>query len=187
MLLRTVLGGSNESLVSRTVKALGSLPLPGATVGISINWPWSWSGLLQAAPKKRTSHQKKRQRQLAGNNQQKPLRNLNRCPACGHVKRAHTLCMHCVQQIRSTWRNQEKVRLESTKDKSKYYDESKLSPQDAAFNYPSSISRPSQYQEKLADREEYVLRRPRSLEATAKTSKKKSLPLILRKPYKESE
>lgn len=186
LLFRTVLGGQNESLVSRTAKIVGSIPLPGLSVGISINWPWSWSGLLQAAPKKRTSHQKKRQRQLAGNNQQKPLRGLNRCPACGHVKRAHTLCMHCVQEIRKTWRSQERERAAS--EGSKQYDPSELTPEDTAFNYPSPVSRPSVYQEKLADRESYVLSRPRTLEAKPKTAKeKKHLPLILRRPYKDSE
>lgn len=184
LLLRTVLRGPEKSLLGRLVNEIvpGSVRMP--SLGISLQWPWSWSGIFQAAPKKRTSHQKKRQRQLAGNNQQKPIRSLNKCPACGHVKRAHTLCMNCVQQIRRGWRQRDREEIEASRDPSKFYDESKLSPEDRDFNYPKRINRPSVYQEKLADRDSYVLKYPKTLSAKPRPLKEKKLPMLLRRPYR---
>ena len=52
--------------------------------------------ILRAVPKKKTSHRKKRQRFMAG----KALRDvteLNKCSACGNVKRAHLLCPYCAR------------------------------------------------------------------------------------------
>lgn len=46
-------------------------------------------------PKKKTSHMKKRHRQMAGKGL-KDVTALNRCSACGHLKRAHFLCPYCV-------------------------------------------------------------------------------------------
>ncbi|KAI1445711.1 hypothetical protein F5Y02DRAFT_385098 [Annulohypoxylon stygium] len=57
-----------------------------------------WEGILRAVPKKKTSHMKKRHRQMAG----KALRDvtsLNRCPACGKVKKMHTLCSSCMMHV----------------------------------------------------------------------------------------
>lgn len=54
-----------------------------------------WEGILKAVPKKKTSHRKKRQRFMAGKGL-KDLTSLNRCAACGRVKRAHILCTYCV-------------------------------------------------------------------------------------------
>lgn len=54
-----------------------------------------WNGLLNAVPKKKTSHMKKRHRQMAG----KALKDataLNRCSSCGRLKQAHVLCPYCV-------------------------------------------------------------------------------------------
>lgn len=80
--------------------------LPSITIKVTIPSLSQWTGILLAAPKKKTSHQKKRQRQLApGKKQIKVLNNLNRCPSCGHYKRAHTLCMVCVGQIQHHWKN----------------------------------------------------------------------------------
>jgi len=49
-------------------------------------------------------------RQLAGK-ALKDVTALNKCSACGRVKRAHVLCEHCVQDIKNMWlgkeRNQE--------------------------------------------------------------------------------
>ncbi|KAK4150303.1 hypothetical protein C8A00DRAFT_46279 [Chaetomidium leptoderma] len=53
-----------------------------------------WESILKAVPKKKTSHMKKRHRQMAG----KALKDVNslcKCPACGEVKRMHFLCPHC--------------------------------------------------------------------------------------------
>ncbi|KAI4288362.1 MAG: hypothetical protein L6R35_002378 [Caloplaca aegaea] len=55
-----------------------------------------WESILRAVPKKKTSHRKKRQRFLAGK-ALKDVTNLNRCSACGTVKRSHLLCPYCVQ------------------------------------------------------------------------------------------
>jgi len=186
-LIRSVLGPRTLGLphaVERAVEPIIPKFPRSVSVSISLEWPWSWSGLLRAVPKQRSSHQKKRQRQLAGNNQQKPLHNLNRCPACGHVKRAHTLCMNCVQGIRRTWRARDRAHQESQRDPTKFYDPSKLSKEDAEFNYPSRVNRPSEYDEKLADRESYVLDRPETLVAKQKKTSKEKLPLLVRKPYK---
>jgi large subunit ribosomal protein L32 len=72
-----------------------SLALP-----ISINVPPIladlWESVLRAVPKKKTSHMKKRHRQMAGK-ALKDVQNLNKCPSCGQIKRAHVLCPHCVR------------------------------------------------------------------------------------------
>ncbi|KAL8650507.1 MAG: hypothetical protein Q9210_003782 [Variospora velana] len=57
-----------------------------------------WESILRAVPKKKTSHRKKRQRFLAGK-ALKDVTNLNRCSACGTVKRSHLLCPYCVQVV----------------------------------------------------------------------------------------
>jgi len=54
-----------------------------------------WESILRAVPKKKTSHKKKRQRFLAGKALQ-DVTALNKCSACGNVKRAHLLCPFCV-------------------------------------------------------------------------------------------
>lgn len=73
------------------------------------NAAWSlWDGLLLAAPKKKVSHQKRRQKLLGpAKKQLKVLNNLNRCPSCGHYKRAHTLCMNCVIEVKNYWRKKD--------------------------------------------------------------------------------
>lgn len=55
-----------------------------------------WDSVLRAVPKKKTSHMKKRHRQMAGK-ALKDVKALNRCPGCGQIKRAHVLCSHCVK------------------------------------------------------------------------------------------
>lgn len=54
-----------------------------------------WDGILNAVPKKKTSHMKKRHRQMAGK-ALKDVTHLNKCPACGHTKKMHTLCPQCM-------------------------------------------------------------------------------------------
>src|SRR5436305_260271 len=66
-----------------------SLNVPGLLGGI-------WEGILKAVPKKKTSHMKKRHRQLAGK-ALKDVNSINSCPACGKPKRAHLLCPYCVE------------------------------------------------------------------------------------------
>ncbi|KAI4242245.1 MAG: hypothetical protein L6R40_004116 [Gallowayella cf. fulva] len=62
-----------------------------------------WESVLRAVPKKKTSHRKKRQRFLAGK-ALKDVTSLNKCSACGNVKRAHLLCPYCVQEIHDMWK-----------------------------------------------------------------------------------
>lgn len=58
--------------------------------------------ILRAAPKKRPSHRRTREKLYApGDKQIQHLENLGRCPACGHVKRSHLMCMHCFAEIRT--------------------------------------------------------------------------------------
>jgi large subunit ribosomal protein L32 len=64
------------------------LNVPGIIEGL-------WESILRAVPKKKTSHMKKRHRQMAGK-ALKDVTALNKCSACGHVKRAHLLCPYCV-------------------------------------------------------------------------------------------
>jgi ribosomal protein L32 len=52
--------------------------------------------LWMAAPKKKTSHARKRLRQL--NKQLKNLTSIYPCPLCGHAKRTHRLCLNCLKQ-----------------------------------------------------------------------------------------
>ncbi|KAL8785341.1 MAG: hypothetical protein Q9213_003406 [Squamulea squamosa] len=79
-----------------------------------------WESLLRAVPKKKTSHRKKRQRFLAGK-ALKDVTSLNKCSACGNVKRAHLLCPYCVQEIHDMWktRGEEDVEGETIRDESR--------------------------------------------------------------------
>ncbi|KAJ5799147.1 uncharacterized protein N7518_001215 [Penicillium psychrosexuale] len=76
-------------------------------VSISLNIPSLlsdlWDSVLRAVPKKKTSHMKKRHRQMAGK-ALKDVKSLNRCPGCGQIKRAHLLCPTCVKDIKESWR-----------------------------------------------------------------------------------
>lgn len=73
--------------------------LPAALVPIPALLGELWDGLLKAVPKKKTSHMKKRHRQMAGK-ALKDVTALNKCSACGRLKRAHVLCPYCVQSER---------------------------------------------------------------------------------------
>ncbi|PYH47690.1 mitochondrial 54S ribosomal protein bL32m [Aspergillus saccharolyticus JOP 1030-1] len=61
-----------------------------------------WESVLRAVPKKKTSHMKKRHRQMAGK-ALKDVRSLSTCSGCGQIKRAHVLCPHCVSSIKKEW------------------------------------------------------------------------------------
>ncbi|KAL2221418.1 ribosomal protein L32 [Thermoascus aurantiacus ATCC 26904] len=62
-----------------------------------------WESVLRAAPKKKTSHMKKRHRQMAGK-ALKDVKSLTTCPGCGQIKRAHVLCPDCVKDIKEQWK-----------------------------------------------------------------------------------
>lgn len=58
--------------------------------------------ILKAVPKKKPSYRKTRTKFLAsGDKKIKPLENIVRCPACGHVKRSHFMCMNCFGEIKT--------------------------------------------------------------------------------------
>ncbi|KAH3672311.1 hypothetical protein WICMUC_004282 [Wickerhamomyces mucosus] len=114
-----------------------------------------WEGLLRAVPKKKVSHSRKRNRQLTGSKQLKLLNNLNRCPSCGHIKRSHHLCMHCVEQIRSIWRTDAK---ESKQEPYKQ----ELNDQDRKLIYPGK--KESDYEKMLKDKKNWLERRQRTFE-----------------------
>ena len=65
-----------------------------------------WEGILRAVPKKKTSHRKTRSRFMAGK-ALKDVTALNKCSACGAVKRTHLLCPNCIagRIIQVHWRN----------------------------------------------------------------------------------
>jgi large subunit ribosomal protein L32 len=69
-----------------------------------------WEAILRAVPKKKTSHSKKRKRQLVGK-ALKDKQNLSRCEACGDWKLLHTLCSNCVRSIQKGWRRRERLVL----------------------------------------------------------------------------
>lgn len=76
------------------LRAAASL-LPAVLVPIPSLLEHIWDGILKAVPKKKTSHMKKRHRQMAGK-ALKDVTALNKCSACGRTKRAHVLCPYCV-------------------------------------------------------------------------------------------
>jgi len=57
---------------------------------------------------------KKRHRQMAGKGL-KDVTSLNRCSACGHIKRAHLLCPYCVNEIKMMFKGKDKQSMETTK------------------------------------------------------------------------
>ncbi|KAI1201875.1 hypothetical protein F5X97DRAFT_288627 [Nemania serpens] len=75
-----------------------AIAIPAAISGIPSLLGDIWEGILRAVPKKKTSHMKKRHRQMAGKGL-KDVTNLNKCPACGGVKKMHTLCTSCTSHI----------------------------------------------------------------------------------------
>lgn len=137
------------------------LPIPGS-LGITLNIPIpSWTGILLAAPKQRQSHSKKRRRQLAGRTALRPLKVFGRCPSCGRVTRTHTLCMPCVLEVQQMWGKERQAitQAERSKTAPENYDDSTLSTSDKALNFPNKVKRPTEDQEKLADKGSYILTR----------------------------
>jgi len=65
-----------------------------------------WDSILRAVPKKKTTHARKRKRQLVGKGLEDKT-NLTRCEACGEWKLLHTLCGSCVKSIQRDWRRRE--------------------------------------------------------------------------------
>lgn len=156
-----------SGLLGKIAGLAGVLPrLPDIQIRISLPWhPRSEGtkeeGMLKAAPKKKVSHQKRRQKLYApGKKQLKILHNLNRCPACGHYKRSHFLCMNCVEGIRRLW-------CERDAEKQPPQFEQKLAnPRDEKIIYPGK--KITEEERKLAEKE-YVRKRPRTLPVNNKS------------------
>ena len=86
------------SVLSRNPSVLRQTLFPSVTISLNVPGFVSdiWESILRAVPKKKTSHMKKRHRQMAGK-ALKDVKNLRTCPGCGHMKRSHVLCPHCVE------------------------------------------------------------------------------------------
>ncbi|AOA64760.1 54S ribosomal protein L32, mitochondrial [Komagataella phaffii CBS 7435] len=111
------------------------------------------NGILKAAPKKKVSHMKRRQKLYGpGKKQLSLLQNLNRCPACGNYKRSHTLCMHCVGQIRRHWND--------SVPQQEAFREEFVNPLDEKILYPGKKELPD---ERTLRKKEWLKRRPRTL------------------------
>ncbi|KAK9478063.1 hypothetical protein V1514DRAFT_332129 [Lipomyces japonicus] len=63
-----------------------------------------WRGIVLAVPKKKVSLRRRRIRQNSPSRQIKPVENLQECPGCGRVKRSHTVCSPCHDEIKQLWR-----------------------------------------------------------------------------------
>lgn len=116
-------------------------------------------GILLAVPKKKTSHQKKRQRLLTDNadrNNVQFMNNLNKCPSCGNYKRMNALCPFCVGQIRHIWKSHL-----ATREGSKLVAEPEMSEVDKRVIYPGRVDTP--YTRKLKDKDSYLKRRMKTL------------------------
>lgn len=74
---------------------LTSITLPSISIGLSGILSEIWEGILRAVPKKKTSHMKRRHRQLAGK-ALKDVKAICSCPGCGRPKKTHFLCPYCV-------------------------------------------------------------------------------------------
>lgn len=111
------------------------------------------NGILKAAPKKKVSHMKRRQKLYApGRKQVKLNNNLNRCPACGHYKRSHFLCMHCVGEIKKFWKQRDAPAEQEP--------EQFANPLDEKILYPGKTER--DYEKKLKSKD-WLVRRPKTL------------------------
>lgn len=101
--------------------------------------------ILKAAPKKKPSYRRTRQKRLApGNKQIQPLENLGRCPACGRVKRSHFMCMHCFAEIKTFLKEKKKALMDIIEPE-------KLDPIDEKLIYPGKHI--STYERRLKKKE----------------------------------
>jgi len=91
-----------------------SIAIPAITINVPGIISDIWEGILKAVPKKKTSHMKKRHRQLAGK-ALKDVRAIKECPGCGRPKKAHTLCPYCVAEIYDGWNARDAQEKEMTK------------------------------------------------------------------------
>ncbi|KAL7666735.1 Large ribosomal subunit protein bL32m [[Candida] zeylanoides] len=104
-------------------------------------------GILWAAPKKRPSKARTRQNFLsAGSKQIKHMTNIVRCPACGHVKRSHFMCMHCFAEIKQFLKGKKKQDLG---EQAEFHQE--LDAVDDRILYPGKFE--TQFQQRMKSRD----------------------------------
>lgn len=107
-------------------------------------------GILWAAPKKRPSKSRTRQNFLsAGVKQVKHMTNIVRCPACGHVKRSHFMCMHCFAEIKQFLKGKKKQDAAASNEHSAV--DVNIDPIDEKILYPGKFI--SQIKQKMLDRD----------------------------------
>ncbi|KAL3427660.1 ribosomal L32p family protein [Phlyctema vagabunda] len=83
------------------------LNVPGLLEGL-------WESILRAVPKKKTSHMKGRTRRMGAGKGLKDVTSLNKCSACGNVKRAHLLCPYCVKEIQNMFKGKAQTKADKT-------------------------------------------------------------------------
>jgi len=98
--LRTTLSTSTSGSSRLPLIPALAIAIPSAIQTIPSILGDIWEGILKAVPKSKTSHMKKRHRQMAGK-ALKDVTNLNKCPACGGTKKMHTLCPTCLGRIQA--------------------------------------------------------------------------------------
>jgi ribosomal protein L32 len=95
-LRRALVPGSVSSTISSPLNVFTTtITIPAISINIPGILSDIWEGVLRAVPKKKTSHMKKRHRQLAGK-ALKDVKAINTCPGCGKPKKSHTLCPYCM-------------------------------------------------------------------------------------------
>lgn len=119
--------------------------------------------ILKAVPKKRPSHRRTREKLYApGDKQIKHMDNLCRCPACGHVKRSHFMCMHCFAEIRSFLKAKKRALLGEPE-----VPQANLDPVDEKIIYPGKYLRDYEQRMRKKDwipkREEPLMYNPAQL------------------------
>ncbi|KAK7208473.1 hypothetical protein BZA70DRAFT_273813 [Myxozyma melibiosi] len=81
------------------------IPLPTLPSPSDFGFGSPFGGIVFAVPKSKTSLRKRRMRRLIpGDKKVKPVESLTACPGCGRVKRMHTVCTPCHDDIREVWR-----------------------------------------------------------------------------------
>lgn len=105
VLSRVLFGSpSTYTTTQSSLPVLTSITLPSISISVPGFLSDIWEGILRAVPKKKTSHMKKRHRQLAGK-ALKDVKAVCSCPGCGRPKKAHFLCPYCVAGKSCTWKH----------------------------------------------------------------------------------
>ena len=96
LISRVLFGQPLINTVTRpTAPLLSTIVLPSISIQLPGFLSDIWEGVLKAVPKKKTSHSKRRHRQLAGK-ALKDVKSINTCSGCGRPKKSHLLCPFCV-------------------------------------------------------------------------------------------